>query len=195
MDEKQDFRSARTQRHLREALCELMLKKPINKISIRELTEKAEISRCTFYLYFDSIYSMVKSIENDMLFDFREGVHTILSENVDSKSLVSELIAFCFQHKYDNLPYSKLLYINSGNQEFIEQYTKVIIEELCIAFPGKIKLEMITILNFYFSGIIALIHEWILNEITQSPEEMSKRVISIITNGSVYLEMFNAREK
>lgn len=193
MDKKQDFRSARTQRHLREALCELMLEKPINKISIRELTERSEISRCTFYLYYDSIYSMVKSIENDMLFDFREGVHSILHENVDSKKLVSELIAFCFQHKYDNLPYSKLLYINSGNQEFIEQYTKVIIEELCNAFPGKIKTDMLTILNFYFSGIIALIHEWILNEITESPEEMARRVINIIANGSTYLEMFDAR--
>ena len=193
MDEKQDFRSARTQRHLRDALFALLFEKPINKISIRELTERAEISRCTFYLYHDSIFSMLKSIENEMLYDFREGVKTILIENVDSKKLVSELITFSFRHKYDNLPYSKLLYVNSGNQEFIDQYSKIIIEELCIAFPGKIKVEMMTVLNFYFSGIIAIIHEWILKEITESPEEMSKRVISIITNGGAYLDMFNSR--
>ena len=193
MDEKRDLRTVRTQRHLRDALFELMFEKPINKISIRELTERAEISRCTFYLYYDSIFSMLKSIENEMLFAFREGVKTILSENVDSKTLISELITFCFQHKYDNLPYAKLLYVNSGNQEFIEQYTKIIIEELCIAFPGKIKTNMITVLNFYFSGIIALIHEWILNDITESPEEMAKRVIHIISNGKSYLEMFDTR--
>jgi len=193
MDEKQDFRSIRTQRHLRDALCTLMCEKPLNKITIRELAEKAEISRCTFYLYHDSIFSMVKSIEDDMLSDFRDGLKTILSENVDSKTLISDLIAFCFRHKYDNLPYSKLLYINSGNQEFIAQYTKIVTEELCLAFPGKIKAEMITVLNFYFSGIIAMIHEWILNEITESPEEMAKRVIDIIACGSSYLEMFSGR--
>lgn len=192
MDEKQDFRSLRTQRHLRKALCELLYEKPINKITIRELTEKAEISRCTFYLYHDSIYSMVKSIENDMLSDFREGVKSILSNNVDFKTLISDLITFSFQHKYDNLPYSKLLYVNSGNPEFIGQYNKIAIEELCLAFPGKINTEMKTVLNFYFSGIIALIHEWILNEITESPKEMSNRVINMITNGSVYLDMFNS---
>ena len=193
MEEKQDFRSARTQRHLREALCELMYEKPLNKITIRELTEKAEISRCTFYLYYDSIFSMVNSIENEMLSDFRDGFRTILSENVDSKTLISELITFCFKHKYDNLPYSKLLYINSGNPEFIDQYSKIGIEELCLAFPGSIKTEMITVLNFYFAGVIATIHEWILNEITETPEEMSKRVTNIITNGSFYLDMFNKR--
>ena len=192
MDEKKDFRSLRTQRHLRKALCELLYEKPINKITIRELTEKAEISRCTFYLYHDSIYSMVKSIENDMLSDFREGVKSILSNNVDFKTLISDLITFSFQHKYDNLPYSKLLYVNSGNPEFIGQYNKIAIEELCLAFPGKINTEMKTFLNFYFSGIIALIHEWILNKIIESPKEMSNRVINMITNGSVYLDMFNS---
>ena len=194
MEEKQDFRSVRTQRHLREALCELLYEKPINKITIRELTEKAEISRCTFYLYHDSIFSMVKSIENDMLSDFRDGLKSILGSNVDFKTLVSELITFSFQHKYDNLPYSKLLYINSGNPDFLGQYNKIVIEELCLAFPGKLNTEMITVLNFYFSGVTALIHEWILNDITESPKEMSKRVINIITNGSVYLDMFNSRK-
>lgn len=90
------------------------------------------------------------------------------------------------------MSYSKLLYINPGNQAFIEQYTKIIIEELCTAFPGKIKAEMMTVLNFYFSGIIAMIHEWILNGITESPPEMAARVIRIISNGRSYLEMFNA---
>ena len=192
MDEKQDFRSLRTQRHLRKALCDLLYEKPINKITIRELTERAEISRCTFYLYHDSIYTMVKSIENDMHADFREGVKSILSNNVNFKTLVSDLITFSFQHKYDNLPYSKLLYVNSGNPEFIEQYNKIAIEELCLAFPEKINTEMKTALNFYLSGIITLIHEWILNEITESPKEMSNRVINMITNGSAYLNMFNS---
>ncbi len=191
MDEKQDFRSARTQRHLREALCELMHEKPINKITIRELTEKAEIARCTFYLHYDSIFGMVNSIENDMLSDFREGLKSILKENRDSKILVFELVTFSFQHKYDNLPYSKLLYIYPGHPEFLGQYTKIVIEELCKAFPEEHKAEMTTALNFNFSGIIAMIQEWILNEIKESPEDMSKRVINIVSNGSAYLDMFN----
>ena len=194
MNEKQDLRTVKTQRNLRNALCELMQEKPINKITIRELTEKAETARCTFYLYHDSVFSMIKSIENDMLSDFREGLKRILKNNKDTNSLVSALIAFCFQHKYDNLPYSKLLYINSGNQEFIEQYSKIVIEELCLAFPNRLNSDIITVLNFYFSGIIALIHEWILKDITVSPSEMSERVIKIISNGRTYLEMFNSQK-
>ena len=129
-----------------------------------------------------------------MLSDFREGLKRILKNNKDTNSLVSALIAFCFQHKYDNLPYSKLLYINSGNQEFIEQYSKIVIEELCLAFPNRLNSDIITVLNFYFSGIIALIHEWILKDITVSPSEMSERVIKIISNGRTYLEMFNSQK-
>jgi AcrR family transcriptional regulator len=194
MDEKQDLRTIRTQRHLRDALCELMQLKPINKITIRELTERAEVSRCTFYLYFDSIFSMVQSIENEMLIDYREGIKKIISGNEDSKKLISELITFTFRHKYDNLPYSRILYSSPSHPEFLIQYNNIVIEELRLAFPGKIKADMLPGLNLYLSGILSSIQQWILNDITEPPEEMSKQIIGIIGNGSAYLEMFNLRK-
>lgn len=193
MAEKQDLRQERTQRHLREALCELLVIKPINKITIKELTDKAEISRCTFYLYYDSIYSMVKSIEDDMLSDYRDGLRRILSENVYTKELFSELIAFSFQHKYDNLPYSKFLYSGAGNPDFIDRYCKITVEELSLAFPGKIKENMIAAINFYLSGIVYAIHEWILKDEREIPEQMSAHIVELIANGKVYIDMFNSR--
>ncbi|MEA4895971.1 MAG: TetR/AcrR family transcriptional regulator [Oscillospiraceae bacterium] len=192
MSGRQDLRTARTQKHLRQALCELMLQKPINKITIRELTERAEVSRCTFYLYYDSIFGMVKSIENDMLSDYSDGLRTILRENVDSKKLISELVTFTFRHKYDNLPYSRLLYSSAGDQEFIRQYPKMIIEEFGRAFPGKLKPEMITIFNFYIAGITELLHEWIVNDIKVSPEEMSANVMNIIVSGNIFINIFDS---
>ena len=170
-----------------------MQTKPINKITIRELTERAEVSRCTFYLHFDSIFSMVQSLESDMLIDFREGVKEIVSGNENSKKLVSELITFAFRHKYDNLPYSRILYSSPSHPEFLMQYNRIVIEELSLAYPGKIKADMIPGLNFYLSGILSSIQQWILNDMTVSPEEMSKQIIGIIANGGAYLEMFNPR--
>lgn len=195
MNEKRDLRSIRTQRHLREALCELMREKPINKITIRELTERAEISRCTFYLYHDSIYSMLKSMENDMLSDFREELRTIISQTTDSRQLIAKIIEFSFQHSEEHLHYCRLIYSGPGNPDFIRQYSQLIIEELDRAYPVKTNRELEMAMNFYITGVVSSIQTWVANEVRETPKEMSIRVIDIITNGGAYLDTFNARSK
>lgn len=191
MDEKRDMRAERTQRHLREAFCGLIVKKPIEKITIRELTELAEVSRCTFYLHYDSIYELVKSIEEEMLSEYREGVRHIIEGSRDYSSLVEELISFSFRHKLENKDYAKALYKNYGGLELIGQYNKIVAQELTAAFPTKWNDMLNKALNFYVAGIINFIHQWILeDEINETPEEMSALVIEIIKNGRTYLSIF-----
>ena len=49
-------RNARRTRALVEgAFLELMKEKPYTKISVREITEKADINRSTFYLHYQDI--------------------------------------------------------------------------------------------------------------------------------------------
>ncbi len=182
-------RAIQTQTCLREALSALLLVKPLSEISIRELTENAQVSRSTFYLHYDSIYDMVRSIEDDMLSDYREGLQAILGESSDPRTLVEKLFAFSFRHKYENLPYSKTLYLNTGSSELISRYTKIALEELSRFFPGKLDDTAMMVLNFYLSGIISLIHEWILGDMARSPEEMSRFVLDIIRNGDRYLNL------
>lgn len=193
MEKKQDLRTQRTQQHLRRALCELLQQKPVNKISIRELTERAEVSRCTFYLYYDSIFSMITALEEDMLSDYRSGLEKILSEKIASRQLFKEIIAFAFEHKKTNLPYSKLLYSTQGNPEFLRRYILVTIEELDSAFPGKINDHVKTALNFYFSGVLSFIQNWILQDGSGEPEALAAQVVEIIQNGGSYLDMLGSR--
>ncbi|NCC66940.1 MAG: TetR/AcrR family transcriptional regulator [Clostridia bacterium] len=192
MEEKQDYRVARTQRHLKESFFELIQEKPIDKITIRELAERAEVSRSTFYLHYDSIFDIAKSIEEDMLFEYREGFRKTINENKNYSTLIEELITFSFRHKYENLQYSRMLYMNHGSSELISQYNKIAAEELKSAFPGKWSDLFTTVLNFYVCGIINLIHEWILGDkITGTPEELSALVIEITKNGENYLNILS----
>lgn len=192
MGKKQDYRVERTQRHLKDAFFELIQEKTTDKITIRELTDRAEVSRCTFYLHYDSIFDIAKSIEDDMLFEYREGFKKTINNNRDYSTLIEELITFSFRHKYENLRFSRMLYKNHASSELIGRYNKIATEELKNAFPGKWNEPLTTALNFYICGIINLIHEWILEEkITETPEEMSELVIEIIKNGENYLNILS----
>ena len=48
-----------TKRKLKEALMTLMQTKPVNAISVKELTELADVNRGTFYLHYSDIYDML----------------------------------------------------------------------------------------------------------------------------------------
>ena len=61
------MRYRRTQRNLRQALIALLSEKPIDAISVRELAERADINRATFYLHYDSPQALLVSLENKLL--------------------------------------------------------------------------------------------------------------------------------
>ncbi len=55
-----------TKRALEESLKHMLLKKPLDKISISDITNDCGISRMTFYYHFKDIYDLVKwSCEED----------------------------------------------------------------------------------------------------------------------------------
>ena len=57
----------RTKQNLTEAFWSLYKEKPIEKISIREVTAKAGYNRSTFYLYYDDIYAIREKLEQQVL--------------------------------------------------------------------------------------------------------------------------------
>ncbi|WP_207706266.1 TetR/AcrR family transcriptional regulator [Clostridium sp. HBUAS56017] len=54
-----DRRYRRTQNQLKKAIIELLKVKNINQISVRELSEMADINRATFYLHYKTPYDLL----------------------------------------------------------------------------------------------------------------------------------------
>lgn len=62
-----DRRIQRTRSSIFSAFIELRAAKPVEKITVKELTEKANISKQTFYLHFQDIYDLSDYLENDAI--------------------------------------------------------------------------------------------------------------------------------
>ena len=62
-----DPRMRRTRKLLQAALFELLEKKPLSKIQIKEIAEVAELSRPTFYKQFDTKEELLFSHVDDVL--------------------------------------------------------------------------------------------------------------------------------
>ena len=55
-----DLRVRVTNMLIRRAFMELLKQKPLQNISIKELCEKAEINRGTFYAHYTDVYDLLK---------------------------------------------------------------------------------------------------------------------------------------
>lgn len=71
---RSDRRVQYTKRVLRESLMALLHEKPLEKISVKEICERADINRSTFYVYYGSPRELLNSIFEEMLSDLSKNV-------------------------------------------------------------------------------------------------------------------------
>ena len=69
--EKMDRRVRRTKTLLLQGLIRLMGEKDIKDISVKELSDLADINRGTFYLHYNDVYDMLSKIEEELFQEFK----------------------------------------------------------------------------------------------------------------------------
>lgn len=62
-----DLRTERTKRSISNAFLELRKQKPIEKITVKELSELAYINKATFYTHYHDIYDLTDQLENEFM--------------------------------------------------------------------------------------------------------------------------------
>ena len=162
---KLDRRQIRTKRRIREALMALVLEKSVEKITIKELAERADIDRKTFYLHYGSIGEVLSEMQEELLgrlesviseydlfqpnFDalamFRQ-INGIILESTDfyRRMLVMDRYSFF----YDKLKDTMKNYLT-------EKYGQL----LGNASISKIKLDLY--LEYVSTGIMAVYVHWL----------------------------------
>lgn len=67
-----DRRSDKTKKLLENALIKLIIEKGFDRISIKDLTEEADINRGTFYIHYKDKYDLLELKEEEVLKEFKE---------------------------------------------------------------------------------------------------------------------------
>lgn len=62
-----DRRIKKTKKALCEALAQLLINKDLSDITIKELTDTADIHRATFYAHYQDIYDLYEQIEESVI--------------------------------------------------------------------------------------------------------------------------------
>lgn len=163
-----------------EAFCELYKFRPIEKITVKELVQKAGYSRATFYNYFKDAYDLLESVENEFISSLLETITSNIENNKSPEDFVQTFVELVkSEERYINV------FMNSSkNSAFIE---KLKAEALPLLLPSfHVPIDNVTAryaLEFYISGLIPVIGAWMKNSQDISTEELAELIKGILQEG------------
>ncbi len=178
-----------TKRALEASLKNLLLKKPLSKITINDITEDCGINRMTFYYHFKDIYDLVewscaedakKALEGKKTYDtWQQGFLQI------------------FEAVLDNKPFIINVY-RSVSREQVEIYLYKLTYDLLIGVVNERSAEMNIreddkefIANFYKYAFVGVMLDWVKNDMKEDPKKIVDRLSTLMHgNVSAALERF-----
>lgn len=86
----EDARVRYTKMTIKNSLIELLVEKPISKVSVTELCKQAGINRATFYSHYVDIFDLYKQVEDELIAKVAENLGPILSDECSNTEEVLE---------------------------------------------------------------------------------------------------------
>jgi AcrR family transcriptional regulator len=156
-------------------LTNLLLKKDIKEISVKELTAEADINRSTFYLHYNDIYHLYNQIQDDLYHEIRVIFERHLNHNRRAGLLLVVTEAFEFLSKNKDLC---LVILNSDHSELlggIIELGKPKTKEEWLSLLGNVEPELYEYYySFITSGCLGLLRFWLSEGMNEPPEKMAK---------------------
>lgn len=176
------FVSQVTKRALEQSLKNLLLKKPLNKITITDITEDCGINRMTFYYHFQDIYDLVEWACYE---DAKKALENKKTHDTWQQGLTQLLYAV-----RDNKPFIINVY-NCVDKGQVEKYLKPLTDDLLL---GVVEEESINvnvreedkkfIAQVYSYCFVGIMLDWIKDDMEEKPEDLVER-LALVLDGDI----------
>lgn len=163
MNTKNNQRTRLSKILLKNALMDLLSEKgSVTKISVRELCERADLNRSTFYAHYSEPKELLEEVEAELLDATREHLQKIGAEN--DVGAHRYLLSFLIYIKENDKPFRTLL-IDAGDPEFrskfMQQSIIQFVENLDIAFPKE---QEQYVYSYILNGSTGVIIQWMRSD-------------------------------
>ena len=193
-----DRRSARTDKLLKDALIKLMNEKGFEKISVKDLTEEADINRATFYLHYKDKYDLLEQFEKKILMEMNEIKENIAKNYPNNfilpsdKERLSPVFVFVYSYIKENAAFMKVVLGPNGDLRFQMQIKNFIEDSFAenMAIYHKIdKAYLKYVATVASSAQLGVIQKWLSTGMKETPEELASIVSEVI--GAIYNMLVN----
>ncbi|MEI3416025.1 MAG: TetR/AcrR family transcriptional regulator [Christensenellaceae bacterium] len=171
-----------TKRALEASLKHLLLQKPLDKITIGDITEDCGINRMTFYYHFKDIYDL---IEWSLLEDAKKAL-----EGQRTYATWQQGFLQIFEMVLDNKPFITNVY-HSISREQVELYLYRLTYDLLFGVVEEQSAGMSVraedkqfIADFYKYAFVGIMLDWVRCDMQEDPQQIIDR-LSTLLHGNI----------
>lgn len=176
---KQPEITAKTKYALVSVFCDMYMEKPIDKITIKEITSRAGYNRSTFYQYFTDVYDVLAYVEDELLAIWKS------CGNINDSLFHPNLhqLLTLFENKEH---YLRAVLGDYGCTHFINRIKDEIpVDELVQSCPQSEKIVPYLI-EFHITTSLSLFHVWLKSGEDISADELFELIHNLYAKGISY---------
>ncbi len=163
---------------IRRAFQELLLEKEYRKITIKEIAERADINRGTFYKYYKDTAALLEEIEGELV---EQIASNLQQENLSLDLWLEKLLTIL----YENPSTTHLILLNNSHllNLLLSEIKPETLKRFAQYFQDASEEELELCLSFFVCGSIGLIERWLKDFSTMQPKAVAELLIQIfVTN-------------
>lgn len=175
-----DKRVMKTRKAIHSAMTTLLAKKPIEEITVTELSEAAEINRKTFYNYYSSVYMVAEEMEDEIVERFEETLRkidfdTLLKDPVTTFNTLARLIT-------SDLDFYENILTNRNQISFLQKIITSLKQRIRVLYfsSGTPDSDLNDyMLEYIVSGLVSVYQKWFISG-RKTDIEVLSRYISML---------------
>ena len=182
-----DRRSRRSRKLLKQGLLELLREKGFSHISVRDITERMDLNRGTFYLHYPDTTALMRSLEDDILCEIRQLVENHMGETVEGGSLrplFEPLLDYVVAHRET----CQALFASGSNSEFLSGLRDLVYEYGRKILRAHDRPDGEEDLSYLFSftafGLIGLLKAWFDREMALPKEDLLRQADALVAGAA-----------
>lgn len=166
---------------IRQSFVALLKKKPISRITVKEICEGADVNRATFYAHYQDPYDLLRRIESDIVDD----VNRYLSSYDFRKmsEIPTQMLEKILEYIRDNAELFDLLLLNAnGDMQFRREITDIIGRQHFVTTADSGDAQYMYL--FYANGAIGVIMKWLEDGMKMPVEDLAALILRLSIHGS-----------
>jgi len=171
-----------TKRAIEASLKNLLRQKPLDKITIADITEDCGVNRMTFYYHFKDIYDLIewscvedaaRALEGKKTYDtWQQGFMQIFEAVLENKPFISSVYRSISREHVENYLYKLTYNLLIG-----------VVNEKAVGVNVRDE-DKHFIADFYKFGFVGLVLDWIKSDMKEDPRQIVNR-LGTLTHGSI----------
>ncbi|OJV87046.1 MAG: hypothetical protein BGO39_33320 [Chloroflexi bacterium 54-19] len=183
--ETQDRRIRRTQNLLAKALIEVTLEKGYDAVTVRDITDRADVGYATFYRHYQDKDALLEDVLDVVL---NELISLFFKDNTLPENM-KELSSMLFVYVKENYEIIRVLlssrYTSVIGKRMLEDGTRKLLERNIPKTDSPVPPEIAA--YHLVASTINLIEWWLENDMRLSPEEMGRIYFELIERPTMTL--------